>query len=349
MVMRSVFMLRKFIPVVVIALLFTAVIQTHTVEASKKDDIVSIAKEQLGVPYRYGGTTTSGFDCSGFIRYVMDKVGISLPRTVKDMHGKGTSVAKADLEVGDLVFFKTVSSGPSHAGIYVGNNEFIHSATSKGVSISSINDPYYWGSRYLGAKRVLPAEEEMKASIQSVEPARVLGQGEYHDVLPTHWAFNEIKELSIASIISGHGDKQFAPNDKLTRSEIAAALARATNLKLDSGLNGFRDVPEDHWAAKAIAAADRAGYFSYLDGETFDLNKSVTREEVAVLFSNAFNLTSSGTNAAFADVSRSNWAYEEIQALHSSGIVNGFSDGTYRPNDNITRAEFSKILHTVMK
>ena len=86
--------------------------------------------------------------------YVYKKVGVKLPRTSAGMYATGTSVSKKNLLAGDLVFFNTSGKGVSHAGIYIGNGKFIHSSSSKGVSIAKINDPYYWGSKYIGAKRV---------------------------------------------------------------------------------------------------------------------------------------------------------------------------------------------------
>lgn len=345
-------MFRKFIPMIVFALLFTTVIQTHTAEASTRDNVVSYAKEQLGVPYRFGGTTPSGFDCSGFIRYVMNQVGVSMPRTANEQYNTGTAIAKSDLKKGDLVFFETYKPGPSHSGIYVGDGKFIHASSSRGISISSVNDPYYWGSRYLGAKRVIK-DESIEVAVKKAEPARVLGEGEYRDVLPIHWAFNEIKVLSKGNMISGYGDGLFAPNDKVTRAQIAALITRATSLPTSGGTTGYSDVPANHWSASSIAAMERAGYFSYIEGGSFNMNQPVTREEIAVLFAKAFDLAnaetlSASTASTFADVDQSNWAYEEIHALQASGIVQGFDDGTYRPSGHVTRAEFSKILHTTL-
>jgi len=116
--------------------------------------VVSVANSVMGTKYVYGGTTSKGFDCSGFIGYVYKQVGVALPRTSAGMYATGTSVSKKNLKAGDLVFFNTSGKGVSHAGIYIGNGKFVHSSSSKGVSISKINDPYYWGSKYIGAKRV---------------------------------------------------------------------------------------------------------------------------------------------------------------------------------------------------
>lgn len=96
------------------------------------DQIVPAAKQYIGVPYQWGGTTAKGFDCSGFIRHVYQSIGIDMPRTTADMYRMGKRVDKSDLRVGDLVFFNTSGKGASHAGIYIGNNQFIHSSSSKG-------------------------------------------------------------------------------------------------------------------------------------------------------------------------------------------------------------------------
>jgi len=130
---------------------------TNQAEASSGSDashLISASNQVMGTKYVWGGTTTKGFDCSGFIGYVYKKIGVSLPRTTAGMITVGTSVSKNNLKAGDLVFFNTSGKGVSHAGIYIGNGKFAHSSSSKGVSVSKLNDPYYWGSKYMGAKRV---------------------------------------------------------------------------------------------------------------------------------------------------------------------------------------------------
>lgn len=106
----------------------------------------------LGVPYSFGGTSSSGFDCSGYVQHVFAMLGLRLPRTADAQYEVGQRVAQ--VEPGDLVFFQTYSPGASHVGIYVGNGNFIHSSSSHGVTVSALRDSY-WSARYLGAKRVL--------------------------------------------------------------------------------------------------------------------------------------------------------------------------------------------------
>jgi peptidoglycan DL-endopeptidase LytE len=116
---------------------------------SKAQMVITEAKKYIGTPYQWGGNTPAGFDCSGFSKYVFEKVGISLPRTAATQFSGLKSVSSPS--PGDLVFFSTYAPGPSHLGIYIGDNKFIHAGTSTGVTITDMNNPY-WKPRYLGAR-----------------------------------------------------------------------------------------------------------------------------------------------------------------------------------------------------
>ncbi|MEC0230361.1 MULTISPECIES: C40 family peptidase [Paenibacillus] len=108
----------------------------------------------LGIPYKDAGTTTKGFDCSGFTRYVFDQFGIDLPHSSSAQDKEGFWVDKSDLRKGDLVFFNTGGKGISHVGIYLGNGEFIHSASDEGIVKNKLSESYY-AKRYVSARRVL--------------------------------------------------------------------------------------------------------------------------------------------------------------------------------------------------
>ncbi len=138
-----------------------------------RDVVISIAKRFLGAPYKFGGNSLiRGLDCSAFVNKVFSFFNVDLPRTAREMYKIGRNVAKGELSVGDLVFFRTYASYPSHVGIYIGDSEFIHaSSAAKRVRIDNMNQSYY-RKRYIGAKRILSTGlfyEEMSKDYKGFE------------------------------------------------------------------------------------------------------------------------------------------------------------------------------------
>ncbi len=125
----------------------------HQNDSSNK--LIIFAKKLLDIPYKFGGNSILGIDCSAYVKKVYGFLGIELPRTAREQFVKGEEIHRDELSVGDLVFFRTYASFPSHVGIYLGNNLFIH-ASSKGkkVKIDNLDTPYYL-KRFIGAKRLL--------------------------------------------------------------------------------------------------------------------------------------------------------------------------------------------------
>jgi cell wall-associated NlpC family hydrolase len=107
-----------------------------------------------GAPYRNGGTDPSGFDCSGFTQYVFSRYGIALPRAVADQFTAGQAVTADRVTAGDLLFFTTVASGPTHVAIALGGDEFVHAPSSAGVVRVERLSAAYWSQRFIGARRV---------------------------------------------------------------------------------------------------------------------------------------------------------------------------------------------------
>lgn len=119
---------------------------------SKRTQIIETAKKYIGIPYVYGGSTPSGFDCSGFVMYVYKQCGITLPRTSYAQATVGTYVTRQNLQPGDIVCFGTSSIG--HVGIYVGNGKYIHSPrTGRSICIEDIDNRY--GNKFAYGRRVI--------------------------------------------------------------------------------------------------------------------------------------------------------------------------------------------------
>ncbi|MBP2645338.1 MAG: hypothetical protein H6Q75_778 [Firmicutes bacterium] len=116
--------------------------------------IVQTALRYQGVPYVFGGVSPSGFDCSGFVRFVFANNGIYLPRAADEQYDYGRPVSRSRLQPGDTVYFSTYASGVSHVGIYIGDGYFVSATSSQGVAIASL-DSGYWGARYIGARRMM--------------------------------------------------------------------------------------------------------------------------------------------------------------------------------------------------
>lgn len=134
-------------------------------EKSASSELTDSVNEVIGTPYKWGGTTVKGFDCSGFILHIFNQFDVNLPRTSKSQAEVGNKVDKEELREGDLVFFNTSGRGISHAGIYIGEGKFAHSSSSKGVTISKLSDDYY-EKRYVTARRVVK-EDTFTAVMES--------------------------------------------------------------------------------------------------------------------------------------------------------------------------------------
>jgi len=314
--------------------------------AASGNEIVSYAKSLLGVRYVYGGTTPTGFDCSGYTSYVYKKAGITLPRTSVSQYGVGTSVSKSNLQAGDLVFYNNLGKGPTHVGIYIGGGQFI-SAESEGIAISSINDKYYWGKYYIGARRII---KDTVATAVSLPPVT---DGNFKDVASTHPAYVAIKSLNIDGIVSGYENQEFRPTVSVTRGQAAAMINRELKLS-PKGTSQFSDVGTTHSFAKDITAMNEAGILQGYTHGKFGVNDLLSKAQLAVILERAFNITSAADNqvhtaSIYNDVPASYWAHDSIVALKAIDQTTLFQTSKYSIDANTSRAEFSAALYSAIE
>lgn len=311
------------------------------------EEIANYAQQFKGVPYKFGGTTPSGFDCSGYIRYVFNHFGISLPRTSAEQYGVGTAVSKSNLQKGDLVFFaNTYKPGISHTGIYLGNGNVI-SAESKGIAVSNINTNPYWGPKYAGARRL----SSVATPVVAMKPVT---DGNFVDVPSSHPAYTAIKELNTAGIIYGFDKRDFQPTTDVTRGQAAAMINRVLKLKPSKSVQ-FKDVPANHNFAQDIAAMNEAGILQGFTNGSYGMYSELTKTQLAVILERAFQMSKSPSIQAqtasvkYYDVPSTYWAHKSIVSLKAVDQTKVFQTSRYYGDTDANRAEFAAALYSVME
>lgn len=168
----------------------------------------------------------------------------------------------------------------------------------------------------------------------------------FEDVKPGYWAYDTIMESYNRGIIKGYEDGLFKPGAQVTRAEAVSMLVRSLSVTIPANQSSiFSDLPNNNWATDYVMYAVNNGIVNGYEDGTFRSNNKITRAELAKMVSETYNLSVNTSNIkSFNDISTSHWAYNYIQALASNGVVGGYQDGSYGPNNNATRAEFTKFV-----
>ncbi len=171
--------------------------------------------------------------------------------------------------------------------------------------------------------------------------------GRFPDVPLGYWAFNNIESLASKGIITGYPDGLFRPEAHISRSQIAKLVVSSKALSLNTTFKGyFTDVPQDHWAWQYIETAYEQGLVKGFPDKTFKPEDPATRAGAITILMRDHPSNTPGT--PFTDVSPDHWAYPYIMTAKNAGIVRGYSDGTFRPERLVTRAEAAKIVDTML-
>ena len=171
----------------------------------------------------------------------------------------------------------------------------------------------------------------------------------FSDVPLGHWAYQSVTALAAKGIINGYGNGTFRGDRTITRYEAATMIAKFMKPRsnnIDDGLS-FSDVPKNHWAFESVKSASGIGIIKGYDDKTFRGDKYITRYEMAQMLSNVVKLSLgeyNGNGEPFPDMQKNHWARNAVVVLAAKGIIEGYTDGTFRGDRNITRYEASIMI-----
>lgn len=186
--------------------------------------------------------------------------------------------------------------------------------------------------------------DRVEKGIAAVEAAL---EGGFPDMIG-HPAAAAVRYLKAMGIISGYPDGRFHPDDPVSRAALAVMIAKSKGLAPNPAAAAFKDVAQSHWAAGAIGAVKAAGYIrGYPDG-TFRPEKPVTRAEVSALLYSAFPVQPKAPAPVFRDL-KGHWAERVISELAAAGVVEGYADGTFRPDQAMKRADLAVALWRLLQ
>ena len=166
----------------------------------------------------------------------------------------------------------------------------------------------------------------------------------FNDVSVSAWYADAVRQMTGFGLVNGYTDGTFKPNAKITRAEFVAILSRFPHTDIGTD-KSFADVPKTSWAYNAVQTALAQGWISA--GTNFRPNAPITRAEFAAIAAR-FDDKANTTAVDFSDIA-SHWAKNEISAAANNGWINGYTDGTFRPNNKITRAEAMTLVNRVLK
>nr|MCM0167421.1 S-layer homology domain-containing protein [Paeniclostridium ghonii] len=163
-----------------------------------------------------------------------------------------------------------------------------------------------------------------------------------------HWAKNQILDFVSKGYVAGYEDNTFRPENSITRAEFVKLVNKVFKFT-ETGSENFSDVNSSQWYYSDICIGLKAGYINGYEDGTFRPENPITREEACKTIAKVMNLRGDG-NLTFKDSNQiSDWAKEYVDALSDNKIINGYEDNTFRPNNNMTRAETVTILSRVEK
>jgi len=303
----------------------------------QKNAVVTSARARLGVPYQLGGQGPGSYDCSGLTGAIMkEALNINLPRTSRDQYSVGRDIPFANIGIGDLVFFNTYGSGISHVGVITE----VRSGKAKMVNANSYTGKVeeewvegYWLEVYIGAREITEATKDVSAPSEPdstyIPPPKTTSGNQYNNYFPPSERADPRLKVGAATIEENNSSTRII-NDISLESETPII----NNYQLP--INNSTPTP------KVTATTTPTPLLT--------INPNLLPQDLAVPTSpspTSSPPSSSSLSSPFSDVSKNDRSYNAIKELVDANIISGYSDGTFRPGDPVTRAELLKMVYKV--
>jgi len=317
---------------------------------NQKNAVVTSAKSRIGVTYQMGGTGPGGYDCSGLTSTVIkESLGISLPRTSRDQYSVGRDIPFANLGVGDLVFFATNGgTNISHVGIITdisgGDIKMTHANSYEGrVKEETIKSVAYWQKTYVGAREITEATKDLVAPATPdptyKSPVAKTAPDEYNGYFPPSERNDPRLKVGAANIqVPGTTTKVITESDlKATTTPSATPTVTATA------------TPTATQTAKATVTASPTVTTTAKPTTTqTPVTNSPTATATPSPIQNSSRTEIRDKIQNFPDVSTTYYAYDAIEKLSALGVINGYHDGSFRPEASVSRAELTKMVYIAL-
>lgn len=351
-----------FVALIAILVSFSSVqdyFKASILSLGQKNAVVASAQSRIGIGYKMGGTGPDGYDCSGFTSTVMkEALGINLPRTSRDQYSVGQDIAFDDLGVGDLVFFATSGGSTiSHVGIITNISgsqiKMTHANSYSGrVQEEDIKQAAYWQQTYIGAREITNATKDIVADTKPdptfKKPAKSSLGDEYNSYFPPSESTDPRLKVGAATIetnttstkVISDTSVQATARPTVTASSTPTASATATPSSSATITPSSTSTATPTASVSVTPTATATSTASTTPSATVTASPTPTSTTTP---------TATPSNKLFSDVSTNHYAANAIEKLSKLGVINGYNDGTFRPDASVTRAELTKMVYLASK
>jgi subtilisin family serine protease len=274
---------------------------------------------------------------------------IEFPQYLSETLDEVTAITAEATEITDEAAEVTISWSDSRTNVtfeLMRNGETIYRGKDKSYTERITKDGnYVYSIRVTNGESAVSPEKKAAELRLRLKDAGGYVLSKYPDLVENAWYIEELTPLVKDGLIQGYRDGTFRPHQKITRAEVVELIGREQSWEMHGELNRFTDLPDNHFAYDSIREAASRGIVEGYSDSTVRPNRPITRGEVSVLLTRAYNYPGTGEVENFPDLQDNKYYYEQMKKLLANNILKGYPNGTLQPDEEVTRAEFSAMLN----